>query len=86
LANRLSEDREHGVLVLEAGRADCWWDIFIHMPAALTIPIGNEEYDRCYETEPEPFMHGRRISQGRGKVEQVFAGQVICSGGAIKSS
>lgn len=68
LANRLSEDPSHRVLVLEAGRADRLWDIFIHMPAALTIPIGNRRYDWCYESEPEPHMHGRRIFHGRGKV------------------
>ena len=68
LANRLSADSHRSVLVLEAGRPDYWWDIFIHMPAALTYPIGNKNYDWCYETEPEPFMHNRRIYQGRGKV------------------
>ena len=68
LANRLSANPEHKVLVLEAGRADAWWDIFIHMPAALTIPIGNPQYDWGYYSEPEPFMHNRRIFHGRGKL------------------
>lgn len=68
LANRLSVDPGHTVLVLEAGRPDYAWDIFIHMPAALTFPIGNKRYDWLYESEPEPFMHDRRISHGRGKV------------------
>jgi choline dehydrogenase len=68
LANRLSADPSHHVLVLEAGRPDHPWDIFIHMPAALTYPIGSQYYDWCYESEPEPHMHNRRISQGRGKV------------------
>jgi choline dehydrogenase len=68
LANRLTADPNHRVLVLEAGRRDAWWDIFIHMPAALTIPIGNRNYDWCYETEPEPYMNGRRVFQGRGKI------------------
>ena len=68
LANRLSEDPSHKVLVLEAGRPDYIWDIFIHMPAGLTFPIGNKYYDWCYESEPEPFMNNRRISHGRGKV------------------
>ncbi len=68
LANRLSEDPGHRVLVLEAGRPDSLWDIFIHMPAGLTIPIGNKYYDWCYQSEPEPFMHNRRIAHGRGKV------------------
>lgn len=68
LANRLSADPSHRVLVLEAGRPDSLWDIFIHMPAGLTIPIGNKHYDWCYRSEPEPFMHNRRIAHGRGKV------------------
>ena len=68
IANRLSADPDRSVLVLEAGRKDYWWDIFIHMPAALTYPIGSKHYDWCYETEPEPFMNNRRIYQGRGKV------------------
>ena len=68
LANRLSADPGHSVLVLEAGRPDYIWDIFIHMPAGLTYPIGNKNYDWLYESEPEPFMGQRRISHGRGKV------------------
>jgi choline dehydrogenase len=68
LANRLSDDPGTKVLVLEAGRPDYKWDVFIHMPAALTFPIGSRFYDWKYESEPEPFMHGRRIYHARGKV------------------
>jgi choline dehydrogenase len=68
LASRLSADPDHRVLVLEAGRPDYPWDAFIHMPAALTYPIGNRLYDWKYESEPEPFMNGRRIYHARGKV------------------
>lgn len=68
LANRLSADPSHKVLVLEAGRPDYKWDIFIHMPAGLATPIGNRFYDWRYESEPEPFMHNRRIYHARGKV------------------
>ncbi len=68
LANRLSCDPSCSVLVLEAGRPDYIWDVFIHMPAGLTFPLGNRFYDWCYESEPEPFMHQRRIFHGRGKV------------------
>jgi choline dehydrogenase len=68
LANRLSEDPSHRVLVLEAGRADSLWDAFIHMPAALAFPIGNRFYDWKYESEPEPHMGGRRVYHARGKV------------------
>jgi choline dehydrogenase len=68
LANRLSEDPSTRVLVLEAGRPDYRWDVFIHMPAALSFPIGSRFYDWQYQSEPEPYMHGRRISHARGKV------------------
>ncbi|WP_055478755.1 choline dehydrogenase [Sphaerimonospora mesophila] len=68
LANRLSADPSTRVLVLEAGRSDFRWDVFIHMPAALTFPIGSRFYDWRYESEPEPHMHGRRIYHARGKV------------------
>lgn len=68
LANRLSADPSHKVLVLEAGRPDSLWDIFIHMPAGLMIPLGNKYYDWCYRSEPEPYMQGRQIFHGRGKV------------------
>ena len=68
LANRLSAAPDNDVLVIEAGRPDYLWDIFVHMPAALTYPIGSKHYDWLYESEPEPFMHNRRISHGRGKI------------------
>jgi choline dehydrogenase len=68
LANRLSADAGNQVLVLEAGRPDYRWDVFIHMPAALTFPIGSRFYDWKYESEPEPEMNQRRIYHARGKV------------------
>ena len=68
LANRLSADNSHKVLVMEAGRPDYIWDIFIHMPAGLSFPIGKKFYDWCYESEPEPYMNNRRVYHARGKV------------------
>ena len=68
LANRLSADPGARVLVLEAGRPDYIWDPFIHMPAALTFPIGSRFYDWGYRSEPEPHMNRRRIYHARGKV------------------
>jgi choline dehydrogenase len=68
LANRLSAERANQVLVVEAGRPDYIWDLAIHMPAALSLPIGNPLYDWMYVSEPEPYMHGRRIHHARGKV------------------
>ena len=68
LANRLSADPGNRVLVLEAGRPDYKWDVFIHMPAALMFPIGSRFYDWKYESESEPFMNGRKVYHARGKV------------------
>ena len=68
LAARLSEDPSNRVLVLEAGRPDWLADVFIHMPAALAFPIGSRFYDWKYESEPEPYMGGRRVYHARGKV------------------
>ena len=68
LANRLSADPSTRVLVLEAGRPDWRFDVFIHMPAALPFPIGSRFYDWRYESEPEPHMDGRRVYHARGKV------------------
>ena len=68
LANRLSEDSSNEVLVLEAGCPDYIWDFRLHMPAALTYPLTSKTYNWWYESDPEPFMHNRRIYHPRGKV------------------
>ena len=68
LANRLSANPANEVLVIEAGRPDYKLDFRIHMPAALTYPLTNGFYNWMYESDPEPNMNNRRISQPRGKV------------------
>lgn len=68
LANRLSANPNHRVLLLEAGRPDYQLDFRIHMPAALTYLLNDKTYNWMYESEPEPHMHNRRIAQPRGKV------------------
>jgi choline dehydrogenase len=68
LASRLSEDPKRRVLVLEAGRRDSWWDVAIHMPAALMLPLGSRFYDWGYRSEPEPFMFDREVYHARGKL------------------
>jgi len=65
LANRLSEDAQVRVLLIEAGGND--HSIFIHMPSALAYPMANPRYSWQYQSEPEPFMNGRRIHCPRGK-------------------
>jgi choline dehydrogenase len=66
LANRLSEDADVRVLLLEAGPMD--HNLFIHMPSGFAYPMANPRYTWQYESEPEPFMNGRRIHCPRGRV------------------
>ena len=66
LANRLTEDADTKVLVLEAGPADR--SIFIHMPAAFSFPLANDRYNWYYHGDPEPGMNGRRMYCPRGRV------------------
>lgn len=68
MANRLSANPKHKVLVLEAGKPDYRWDFRIHMPAALTYLLTDKTYNWLYQSAPEPQMHNRRIAQPRGKV------------------
>ena len=66
LADRLSEDGRHSVLVLEYGGSD--FGPLIQMPAAFSIPMNMRTYDWGYRSEPEPHLGGRRLSAPRGKV------------------
>jgi choline dehydrogenase len=66
LANRLTEDAEVRVLLLEAGGMD--HSLFIHMPSALAYPMANPRYSWTYQSEPEPFMDGRSLYCPRGRV------------------
>lgn len=68
LANRLSEDPKNKVLVLEAGAVDHWWDLRIHMPAALSYLLTGTQRNWAYSSDPEPHMNNRQIFQPRGKV------------------
>ncbi|MFT5296021.1 MAG: choline dehydrogenase [Colwellia sp.] len=66
LANRLSEDANHRVLLLETGGSDK--SIFIQMPTALSIPMNTKKYAWQFETQPEPYLNERRMHCPRGKV------------------
>ncbi|SDP57385.1 choline dehydrogenase [Rhodoferax sp. OV413] len=66
LANRLTEDPEVRVLLLEAGPGDR--SIFIHMPSAFAYPLANDKYNWFYHSEPEPYMDNRAMYCPRGRV------------------
>jgi choline dehydrogenase len=66
LANRLSEDGRNRVLVLEFGGSDR--GPFIQMPSALSYPMNMKLYNWGFESEPEPYLGGRRLATPRGKV------------------
>lgn len=66
LANRLSANPQHRVLLLEAGGRDNYpW---IHIPVGYLFCIGNPRTDWCFKTEAEPGLQGRALSYPRGKV------------------
>ena len=66
LANRLSEDRDARVLLLEAGGRDNYH--WIHIPVGYLYCIGNPRTDWCFKTRPEPGLNGRSLGYPRGKV------------------
>ncbi|MFL6624496.1 MAG: GMC family oxidoreductase [Sulfurifustis sp.] len=66
LANRLSQDPDVSVLLLEAGGKDNW--IWIHIPVGYLYCIGNPRTDWCFRTEPEAGLNGRSILYARGRV------------------
>ncbi len=66
LANRLSEDPDTSVLLLETGGSDK--SIFIQMPTALSIPMNTKKYAWQFETQPEPYLNNRLMHCPRGKV------------------
>src|SRR4029078_790834 len=70
----------------EAVPPACQSDYYTHSPAALTFPIGSRYYDWMYESEPEPFMNGRRIYPARGKVlggSASISGQIFQRGNPL---
>ena len=66
LANRLSREASHRVLLLEAGGWDRSWAI--RLPGGFTMTIKDPRFSWGYRTEPEAEMHGRRVDWPRGKV------------------
>ncbi|XP_048343619.1 choline dehydrogenase, mitochondrial [Sphaerodactylus townsendi] len=73
LANRLTEDHDNTVKLLEAGPKDTLfhskrllWKI--HMPAALTYNLCDERYNWYYHTTPQKHMDNRIMYWPRGRV------------------
>ena len=66
LANRLSENPDTKVLLLEAGPRD--WHPFIHMPAGLAKLVNRKGVNWDYDTAPEPHLDNRTLWWPRGKV------------------
>ena len=66
LANRLTADGKHSVLLLEAGPKDT--HIWIHVPLGYGKLFKEKSVNWMYQTEPEPGLNGRQVFQPRGKV------------------
>jgi choline dehydrogenase len=66
LANRLTADGKHSVLLLEAGPEDT--HLWIHVPLGYGKLFKEKTVNWMYQTEPEPGLDGRTIFQPRGKV------------------
>jgi len=66
LANRLTEDADVSVLLLEAGGRDNYH--WIHVPVGYLYCIGNPRTDWLYKTQAEAGLDGRSLSYPRGRV------------------
>jgi choline dehydrogenase len=66
LANRLTAEGKHSVLLLEAGPRDT--NIWIHVPLGYGKLFKEKSVNWMYQTEPEPGLGGRQVFQPRGKV------------------
>ena len=66
LANRLTQDADVSVLLLEAGRKDDY--LWIHIPVGYLYCIDNPRTDWLYRTEADQGLNGRSLVYPRGKV------------------
>ncbi len=66
MANRLSEDPNTRVLLLEAGGKDS--NPWIHIPVGYFKTMHNPKTDWCFVTESDPGINNRQLQWPRGKV------------------
>ena len=66
LANRLSKNPDHKVLLIESGPSDKTWKTA--MPAALLYTMHDPKYNYLYNTEPETYMNNRKMFCPRAKM------------------
>ena len=66
LANRLTQDPDVSVLLLEAGSKDDY--LWIHIPVGYLYCIDNPRTDWRYRTEADAGLNGRSLVYPRGKV------------------
>src|SRR5436305_3426505 len=66
LANRLTEDPDASVLLIEAGGRD--WNPLIHVPAGFFKMLDHDTLTWKFRSEPDPGTNGRAINYTRGRV------------------
>ncbi len=66
LANRLTEDADVSVLLIEVGSNDRSW--MLQMPAAFSRPLNGTRFNWAYKTLPEPYLDNRILDCPRGRV------------------
>jgi choline dehydrogenase len=66
LANRLTQDKNVSVLLLEAGTKDDY--LWIHIPVGYLYCIDNPRTDWRFRTEADAGLNGRSLIYPRGKV------------------
>ncbi len=65
LANRLSANPAHRVLLIESGGKDDYF--WIDIPVGYLYTINNPRCDWCFKTDAEPGLNNRQIGYARGK-------------------
>jgi len=66
LANRLTENGQFNVALFEAGKPSNIWKV--KMPLAILYTMHDPKYNWKYYSEPEPYLHNRKLFCPRGKM------------------